>query len=92
MKHFQVYSLILAIIHVRHQVPALLASYEVPTGSGIDERHSVQRLTQLAQAVDDNVETGPQAEFVQASSRKTNVKAERATRFCYCCDALLGTN
>ena len=92
MKHFQVYSLILAIIHVRHRNPALQASYQVPTGSQIDETHSVQRLTQLAQAVDDDVGRGPQADFVQASSRKTNVKAERETRFRYCCDALLGTN
>lgn len=89
MKHFQIYSLILAIIHARHQIPALEASYDVPAGSQINEASSVQRLTQLAQAVDDEVETGPQADFVRASSRKTNVKAERETRFRYYCDALL---
>ena len=91
MKHFQVYSLVLAIIHARYQIPALEAVYQVPAGSKIDEAYSVQRLTQLAQAVDDGVETGPRAGFVRASSRKTNVKAERETRFRYCCDALLGT-
>ena len=92
MKHFQVYSLILAIIHVQHQIPALQTSVEVPAGSRIDERHCVQRLSLLAQAVDDDVTTGPCARFVQASSRKTNVKTERETRFRYCCDALLGRN
>ena len=90
MKHFQVYSLVLAIIHARHQIPALAAIYEVSTGAKIDESRTVQRLTQLAQAVDDDVETGSRAGFVRASSRKTNVRAERETRFRYCCDALLG--
>ena len=92
MKHFQVYSLILAIIHVQHGIPALQTSVEVPVGSRIDEKRCVQRLSQLAQAVDDDVKTGPWARFVQASSRKTNVKTERETRFRYCCDALLGSN
>ncbi len=90
MKHFQVYSLVLAIIHVRHRIPALQTSAEVPVGSRIDEGNCVQRLSQLAQAVDYEVTTGPLAGFVRASSRKTNVRSERETRFRYCCQALLG--
>ena len=92
MKHFQVYSLILAIIHIQNRIPALQSSVQIPDGSRIDEMHCVQRLSQLSQAVDDEVTTGPWASFVQASNKKTNVKAERETRFRYCCDALLDRN
>ncbi|MDP1570827.1 MAG: DUF262 domain-containing protein [Vicinamibacterales bacterium] len=88
MKPFQVYSLVLAIIHVTEPIEELKEVFDIDDGIEIDNEEAVKRLARLAQAIDDEVETGKYAAFVLASSEKTNVKAERETRFKYYCEAL----
>jgi hypothetical protein len=90
MKAFQVYSLLLALSHVTRPIQQLQEFYELRRGKLAPRAQAVARLTKLIRAVDDEVQTGKYAAFVRASSEKTNVKAERATRFTYYCEALLG--
>jgi uncharacterized protein with ParB-like and HNH nuclease domain len=88
MKPFQVYSLLLAIIHVTEPIDELQASFQVDDAVEIDKDAVVPRLSRLARAIDEEAETGKYAAFYAASSGGTNVKATRETRFEYYCKAL----
>lgn len=88
MKPFQVYALLLAIMHVTTPIEALQPVFQADEGIELDRPTCVQRLSRLARAVDDAVETGRYARFVRASSEKTNVKSEREVRFRAFCEAL----
>lgn len=90
MKPFQMYALLLAVIHVRAPVEALASVYSTNSGHEIDEKRAIERLSRLAQAIDDEVESGKYARFVKASGEKTNVKEEREIRFVTYCEALVG--
>ena len=88
MKPFQVYALILAIMHVTEPIEKLKGSFDIDDAIEIDDDTAVQKLSRLARAIDEHAEAGKYAAFVKASSEKTNVKAERETRFKYYCEAL----
>ena len=88
MKPFQVYALVLAIMHVRQRVDLLQAVFESPSNDNIDRGRSIEHLSRLARAIDENVTTGRYARFVRASEEKTNVRAEREVRIRYFCEAL----
>jgi hypothetical protein len=88
MKPFQVYSLILAIIHVTEPLDELKYAYDIDDGIEIDNDTAVQKISRLARAIEEEAEAGKYAAFVLASSEKTNVKAERETRFKFYCEAL----
>ena len=90
MKPFQVYALLLAVTHVREPVPTLQGVWENAQGRAIDRNGAVERLSRLARAIDEEVETGRYARFVRASSEKTNVKEEREVRFAAYCEAVGG--
>jgi hypothetical protein len=90
MKPFQVYSLVLAITHAQKPVEPLQTVVRMDSAIRIDTSAAVTRLLRLLQAVDDDVQTGRYANFVRASSEKTNVKAEREVRFRYFLDAVRG--
>jgi Protein of unknown function DUF262 len=90
MKPFQVYSLILAIMHVTEPIDELQDSFQIDEAVAIDKDAAVQRLSRLVRAIDDAVDTGKYAAFVTASSEGTNRKATRETRFQFYCKALTG--
>lgn len=90
MKHFQVYTLLLAIMHIHSPLDPLLEVFDsrglrVKRAEGI-----MQALTRLLDAVEKGEERGKYARFVKASSEKTNVKSEREVRFRFYCQALAG--
>ncbi|MFI5396213.1 MAG: DUF262 domain-containing protein [Candidatus Binatia bacterium] len=90
MKPFQVYGLLLAITHVTRPVPTLADEFPIQKGQKIDYGTAMLRLTRLAEVIEQDQSAGKYARFVKASAEKTNVKAERETRFKYFCQALIG--
>jgi hypothetical protein len=90
MKPYQLYSLILAVAHVRTRLPKLQSVFRINRSMTIDRDKAVQALSDLAEAVDRDDEDDDYSEFVLASTSKTNVKKERETRFVWCCRAITG--
>jgi hypothetical protein len=88
MKPFQVYALLLALMHMRRPLAPLQPTFEIAQGQDLDRNRSTERLSRLARAVDEGVTTGRFARFVKASDEKTNVKAEREARIRFYCQAL----
>jgi len=89
-KHYMIYSLALAVVHIRRPVAALEPVFANQRSRRIKRAQAVSGLLRLSDAVESSDETGPYGEFVLASSNKTNVLAQRATRFKWFCRALLG--
>lgn len=86
-KPFVLYSLLLAVIHAEVDVPALRAL--AIGGRGL--RHDTERdrhLGILADALENKDRTGAHASFVRASTDRTNVVDQRATRFKTLLDAV----
>lgn len=88
-KPYQLYSLALAIGHVRHSIQTLEPLFVSPA-SDVDVAEALVGLTQLAAAIEQDDTAGPYAEFVAASTDRTNVKSQRETRFTWFCRALTG--
>lgn len=88
-KPYQVYSLILAIGHIRRSVPMLEPLFTSPQ-INISAAEALPALTQIAEAIEQDDTSGPYAEFVAASTDRTNVKSQRETRFKWFCRALTG--
>lgn len=88
MKPYMLYSLILAITHLTRPVPALQDVYFSDGKYHLNNDIALANLTALAEAVESDGENPPFSEFVKASSSKTNVKAQRETRFIWFCKAL----
>lgn len=89
MRPYQLYSLILAVAHVRTRLPQLQSVFHVNRALTIDRDEAVQALSVLAEAVEREDEDD-YSEFVFASTSKTNVKKERETRFVWFCRAITG--
>lgn len=90
MKQHVFYSLLLATMHISNTVPSLVEHFAPPATAAERSRPDiVSNLTRLAQALDDPSSAGEFAEFVEASSERTNVADQRATRFVWCCRALV---
>lgn len=88
MKHYVVHSLILAIMHVEHNIPTLTPVQK--GGSRLAERGQIlTNLSQLSEALD-NPESAPKkfADFISASVDRTNVRQQREVRFRWFCEAL----
>ncbi len=88
MKPFQMYALLLAVMHVRQPLESLQAICESRGVDELERNRSVERLSRLARALDEGVSTGRYARFVRASEEKTNVKTEREVRIRFYCEAL----
>jgi len=88
MRPHQIYALVLALIHMRRPVPALNGSYASPSLREFDAIRVLPRLTAMADALDSGEPTGRYEAFVSASAEKTNVAAQRLTRFVAYCQAL----
>lgn len=88
-KPYMVYSLVQAITHVQKPVSKFRKLFRSPKLKSIDLQLALPNLTALAQAVDgDENEQGRFAEFVRASTDKTNVRENREIRFRWLCKAL----
>lgn len=89
MKPYQVYSLLLAVMHLQDPIDAL-AEEDLPADPELeDEATILVNLTRLSDALDDEVEGDhPLAPFVSASSERTNVGSQRSARFQWFCRAL----
>jgi hypothetical protein len=89
MRPHLAYSLILALSHVRRPVSTLKSLVQPPFPK-VDPALALTNLTTLSEAI----EAGEQdtlkkfLPFVKASSSKTNVAAQRATRFRWLCRAM----
>jgi hypothetical protein len=91
MKPYQLYSLVLAVAHVRTRLPKLQSIFRLTRATTIDRDKAVQALADLAEAVEREDEDDDEySEFVLASTSKTNVKKERETRFTWFCRAITG--
>jgi hypothetical protein len=91
MKPYQLYSLVLAVAHVRCKIPKLQDVYRVARAKAIDSAEALEALSKLAEAVEQGEEADSDYEdFVLASTSKTNVKKERETRFKWFCKAITG--
>jgi hypothetical protein len=88
MKPFMMYSLVLAIMHVTNPVSTLEGVYGSPKIAKLDRASAIANLTTLADAVDNPDDYPRFKEFVAASSEKTNVAAQRKTRFVFFSRAL----
>lgn len=89
MKHYQVYSLLLGIMHLQRPIDSLIASYDCDDDEIADNETALVNLTRLSEALERGEEgAGPLKEFVRASSERTNVGSQRETRFRWFCRAL----
>jgi hypothetical protein len=88
MKPHMVYSLVQAITHVTKPIKKFNKLFKSPKLRAINWKTAVPNLTALSQAVDAEAQGSRFAQFVEASSEKTNVRETRATRFKWMCKAL----
>jgi hypothetical protein len=81
---YALYSLVLAVMHLQEPVDSLADDLDL-AGAAIDESVAETNLAQLAAALvadeeEDEEEEDPYRDFVEASSGRTNVAAQRAAR------------
>jgi hypothetical protein len=89
-KPYQLYALVLALIHVRNRVEALDAIVPSPQLNNIDSAVALPALSLLSNAVEQDDTAGDYGAFVEASTSKTNVRKQREIRFQWFCRALVG--
>jgi hypothetical protein len=90
MKPYVVYSLLLATVHMKEPQDQFQPIHESPRLARFDRAISLTNLTTLSEALENPDEPGIFADFVAACSSKTNVAAQRETRFRWMCHALSG--
>jgi hypothetical protein len=90
VKPYQMYALLLAVAHVISPIDHLQLLFESRGADAIERETAVPALSQLSNAIDQEDEEGEFGQFVLASTSKTNVKAQRETRFRWFCRALSG--
>jgi hypothetical protein len=86
-KPYQIYCLILAIAHVQREIEALAQLFPSPR-TQINAVDVLPALSRLAAAVDGDELDGPFADFIRASTDRTNVRSQRESRFVWFCRAL----
>jgi hypothetical protein len=85
---YMIYGLVLAIIHMKHNVSSLRSVFASPKIAKLDQKRTLRNLTTLASAFDAKDDTGQYRTFVSASTEKTNVESQRKVRFRWFCRAL----
>lgn len=88
MKPYQFYALALALIHLQDPKEKLQEAFRVSTPIDFNQTTAVQNLSILAEALESDEPDGPYEEFILASTSRTNVASQRATRFEWMCKAL----
>jgi hypothetical protein len=89
-KPLMAYSLVLAIMHCQDPIDELQSAFPLSTPITLDPKIAIPALTNLASISETEDTSGPYADFVTASTKGTNVKAARETRFRWLCRALSG--
>jgi hypothetical protein len=89
MKSYIVYSLLLAVTHVRKPIAFLQSTFRSRGIQRLDEARAQANLSNLAQALENGEGTTEYEEFVNACSSKTNVREQRMKRFRILCEALV---
>ena len=89
MKPHLVYSLLLAVMQVTGPTATLEDVLDGPARE-VDTEGVSARLSELAEALEADAEDGEFREFVDASSSRTNVAAQRRVRMRRFCGALIG--
>jgi hypothetical protein len=79
-------SIALAVIHLRHKVPALANVVAVKKAAAVKLDKHIDDLRVLNQAIDQKDVEGPLGKVVAASIEGTNVKKAREIRFKYFCE------
>jgi hypothetical protein len=88
MKHYHVYSLVLALMHVRKQIPRLQRLFTSASQRRVDKQNAISNLTTLLSALETSEPLARYEPFVAASEEQTNVKRQREVRFRWYCKAL----
>lgn len=88
MKHYNFYSLVLAYTHMHERVDALTEYFERPGDYRYDRELAAANLSTLSAALEESEAVGEFAEFIDASSSRTNVADQRIKRFKWFCQAL----
>lgn len=81
MKPYQVYALLLAIMHLHDPVESLQGVARATARHRLNRERAIANLTVLADAVEQDAEAGDYGAFVRASATRTNVADQRSTRF-----------
>jgi hypothetical protein len=88
MRPYQVYALVLALIHLQNRLDVFLELFPLSRRRKIQDSTAIVNLSRLAAALE-AAEPPPRFQpFIASSSEKTNVKKERETRFVWFCKAL----
>lgn len=88
MKPYVLYALVLATMHIHEPVEALEDTFRSPALHAFDDERAVANLLLLADALENPDANEDLREFVEASSKGTNVAAARTVRFTWLCRAL----
>lgn len=88
VKPYIVYSLLLAIMHVRKPIKALESTFKSPRAKKIDQRMAVEDLLAISTALDDPENNTDFLDFINACMEKTNTREQRSTRFEWLCRAI----
>jgi predicted outer membrane protein len=91
MKPYNVYALVLALIHTATPQQSLRTTY--PNSDTLPKAlspNAQQQLTELADAIEREEFDGKYGAFVKACKERTNVAEQRIIRFNFFCDALIG--
>ena len=88
MKPYIVYSLLLAMTHLRSAVDSLNTVFPSPQLENFDVDRVTANLSLLSEALENPDAAGEFEGFVRACTSRTNVKTQRETRFQWLCRAL----
>jgi hypothetical protein len=89
VKPYQLYALLLALIHFHDPVQSLREVYAIEKTRPLGRARVIENLTRLAAVLEDpDNAQGDYREFIEASESKTNVAKQRQTRFRWYCRAL----
>ncbi len=88
MKPYMAYSLSQAVTHCLKPLQKLNALFKSPKLKVIAIASAIPNLTTLAQAAEQEEAEGKYADFIKASTEKTNTRENRAVRFKWFCKAL----
>jgi hypothetical protein len=88
VKPYIVYSLLLAMMHVKKPIRELEAVFKSPRTARFDQRMAVENLLAISTALEDPENNEDFAQFVGACTEKTNTREQRTIRFVWLCRAI----
>jgi hypothetical protein len=88
MKPYNIYALLLALIHVHKELPKLRTVLPLGKKKQVPDEYALANLTLLSDALDEPDEHEELDDFVAATRARTNVKEQREVRFTWMCKAI----